>query len=344
MKALGKLTAGKGITMYEAPIPKIDAHEVLIQVSRTAICGTDMHIYHWDSWAEQNIPIPLTTGHEFSGVIVERGSLVKEFDVGQRVSAEGHITCGLCRACRTGKAHVCSKTQGIGVQKAGAFAEYVAIPQSNLIALPDDISDDLGAILDPLGNATHTALSFDLNGEDVLITGAGPIGCMAVVIAKHCGARNIVITDVNQHRLQMAKDLGATDALNICETSILSVMEKLGMTEGFDVCLEMSGAPPALEQIIQFAIPSGKVALLGILPNDAFPLDWNQVIFKGLTIQGIYGRRMFDTWYKMIFMLQAGMSQKIASVITHRFDADDYEKAFETMEEGKCGKIIMNWK
>ena len=330
--------------MYDAPIPEIEAHEVLIQVSATAICGTDMHIYHWDNWAQQNIPIPLTTGHEFSGVIVERGSLVKEFEVGQRVSAEGHITCGLCRACRTGKAHVCSKTKGIGVQQAGAFAEYVAIPQSNLIALPDDISDDLGAILDPLGNATHTALSFDLNGEDVLITGAGPIGCMAAVIAKHCGSRHVVITDINEHRLQMAKNLGVTYALNVCETSISNVMQKLGMTEGFDVCLEMSGAPQALEQIIQFAIPAGKVALLGILPNQAFPLDWNQIIFKGLTIQGIYGRCMFDTWYKMIFMLQAGMSEKIASIITHRFDADDYEKAFETMISGECGKVIINWK
>ena len=344
MKALGKLKAEKGINLYDAPIPKIAPHEVLIEVHSTAICGTDMHIYHWDEWAQKNIPVPLTTGHEFSGVIVEKGNLVKEFKIGQRVSAEGHITCGVCRACRTGKAHVCYKTQGIGVHKAGAFAEYVAIPQSNIILLPDDISYELGAILDPLGNATHTTLSFDLNGEDILITGAGPIGCMAVVIAKHCGARNIVITDINPHRLQMAKDLGATQVINPSTTSIAEVTQQIGMTEGFDICLEMSGSPKAFEQIIEFAIPSGKVALLGIFQNNTFPLDWNQIIFKGLTIQGIYGRRMFDTWYKMIFMLQAGMAKKIEPIITHRFHIDDYEQAFATMANGQCGKVILNFK
>ena len=340
MKALVKAHAERGIWLQEVAKPPVGHNDVLIRIKRTAICGTDMHIFQWDDWARQTIPVPLAVGHEFSGEIVDMGSEVRGFAVGDRVSAEGHITCGVCRNCRAGRRHLCINTEGVGVNRAGAFAEYIAVPAFNVFKLPDAITDDLAAILDPLGNATHTALSFDLVGEDVLITGAGPIGIMAVAIARYAGARHVVITDVNAYRLELARKLGATLAVDVRNRSLDDVMSELGMTEGFDVGMEMSGNPHALRDLLRVMHHGGSVALLGIPPEDT-AIDWNQVIFKGLVLKGIYGREMFETWYKMASMLQSGLD--VSPIITHHFPVDDYEEAFALMESGQSGKVILNW-
>jgi threonine 3-dehydrogenase len=340
MKALVKAKAEPGIWLQQIDEPKIGDLDVLVKVHKTAICGTDMHIYHWDDWAQKTINVPMTIGHEFSGSIVAVGSSVVGLDVGRRVSAEGHITCGMCRKCRGGQQHLCPKTIGVGVNRAGAFAEYVAIPASNIILLPENISDEQGAILDPLGNATHTALSYDLVGEDVLITGAGPIGLMAALIAKKVGARHVVITDINPHRLQMATELGVSAAVDVSKTSLSEVQQQLGMTEGFDVGLEMSGVGSAFSDMLDAIVHGGKIALLGILPNGT-PINWEQVIFKGIDIRGIYGREMYETWHKMIAMLQSGLD--VSPIITHHFPIEDYQTAFEVMASGQSGKVILDW-
>ncbi len=340
MKALVKSKPERGIWLENVETPKPGHNDVLIEVSRTAICGTDIHIYQWDDWASNTIPVPLTVGHEFSGKIVEFGSEVKGFDVGDRVSAEGHITCGVCRNCRAGRRHLCIDTAGVGVDRPGAFAEYISVPAFNVFKLPDAISDDMGSILDPLGNATHTALSFDLVGEDVLITGAGPIGIMAAAIARYAGARHIVVTDINEYRLQLASQMGATVALNVTKGSLDDTMSELGMEEGFDVGLEVSGVSSAFRDMLRTLHHGGRVALLGIPPEEA-AIDWSEVIFKGLLLKGIYGREMFETWYKMTSMLKSGLD--ISPIITHHFDMNDYEEAFKLMESGQSGKVILNW-
>jgi threonine 3-dehydrogenase len=340
MKALVKAKRERGIWMEDIPMPEVGHNDVLIKIRRTAICGTDIHIFQWDEWAQHTIPVPMNVGHEFCGEIVECGSEVRGFEVGDRVSAEGHITCGVCRNCRAGRRHLCMNTVGVGVNRPGAFAEYLAVPAFNVFKLPLTISDDMASILDPLGNATHTALSFDLVGEDVLITGAGPIGIMAVAIAKYAGARHVVITDVNDYRLGLAMEMGATRALNVTRESIDTAMGDLGMEEGFDVGMEMSGNPQAFQDLLRTMHHGGKVAILGIPPDD-MAIDWNQVIFKGLVLKGIYGREMFETWYKMSSMLQSGLN--IGPIITHHFEIDDYLPAFELMESGKSGKVILNW-
>ena len=340
MKALVKAKRERGIWMQDIPPPEVGHNDVLIRVNRSAICGTDIHIYQWDDWAQHTIPVPLAVGHEFSGTIVECGIEVRGFEPGDRVSAEGHITCGVCRNCRAGRRHLCMNTKGVGVNRPGAFAEYIAVPAFNVFMLPDAITDDMASILDPLGNATHTALSFDLVGEDVLITGAGPIGIMAVAIARYAGARHIVITDVNEYRLELARKMGASVALNVTRDSIDDTMRALGMEEGFDVGMEMSGNPTAFRDLLRTMHHGGKVALLGI-PPDETAIDWNQVIFKGLILKGIYGREMFETWYKMSSMLQSGLN--IEPVITHHFGIDEFEPAFELMESGQSGKVILHW-
>ena len=340
MKALVKARAERGIWCETIDRPTIGHNDVLIRVNRTAICGTDIHIFQWDDWASRTIPVPMAVGHEFSGEIVEVGSEVKGLELGDRVSAEGHVTCGVCRNCRAGRRHLCAYSVGIGVNRPGAFAEFVSVPAFNVFKLPDDISDDMASILDPFGNAAHTALSFDLVGEDVLITGAGPIGIMAVAIARFCGARHVVITDVNDYRLGLARKMGATVALNVTRESIDDTMQNLGMTEGFDVGMEMSGNPSAFRDMMRTMHHGGKVALLGIPPGD-MAIDWNEVIFKGLELKGIYGREMFETWYKMASMLQSGLD--ISPIITHRFPVDDYQVAFELMESGQSGKVILEW-
>jgi threonine 3-dehydrogenase len=340
MKALVKARAERGIWLEEVPPPAVGHNDVLIKVHKTAICGTDIHIFQWDDWARQTIPVPMAVGHEFSGQIVDCGSEVRGFSAGDRVSAEGHITCGVCRNCRAGRRHLCMNTIGVGVNRDGAFAEYIAVPAFNVFKLPAAITDDMAAILDPLGNATHTALSFDLVGEDVLITGAGPIGIMAVAIARFAGARHVVITDINDYRLELARRMGASVALNVTKDSIGDTMQALGMEEGFDVGMEMSGNPRAFKDLLEAMHHGGKVALLGIPPDD-MAIDWNQVIFKGLVIKGIYGREMFETWYKMSSMLQSGLN--IEPIITHHFPVEDYLPAFELMESGKTGKVILDW-
>lgn len=340
MRALVKSKAEKGIWLDDIDTPEIGHNDVLIKVRRTAICGTDIHIYQWDDWASKTIPIPIAVGHEFCGEIVDIGSEVRGLKAGDRVSAEGHITCGVCRNCRAGRRHLCMNTIGIGVDRSGAFAEYVSVPAFNVFKLPEAVSDDMASILDPFGNATHTALSFDLVGEDVLITGAGPIGIMAVAIARYAGARHIVITDINDYRLGLAREMGASVALNVTDGSLDNTMQELGMEEGFDVGMEMSGNPLAFADMLRTMHHGGSVALLGIPPNET-AIDWNQVIFKGLTIKGIYGREMFETWYKMSSMLQSGLN--IEPIITHRFPLVDYLQAFELMESGQSGKIILEW-
>ncbi|NIA27807.1 MAG: L-threonine 3-dehydrogenase [Desulfobulbaceae bacterium] len=340
MKALVKAKPERGIWMEDIASPAVGHNDVLIKIKRTAICGTDIHIFQWDDWAKATIPVPLAIGHEFCGEIVECGSEVKGFEAGDRVSAEGHITCGVCRNCRAGRRHLCMNTVGVGVNRPGAFAEYLSVPAFNVFKLPATVSDDMASILDPLGNATHTALSFDLVGEDVLITGAGPIGIMATAIARYAGARHVVVTDINDYRLGLATDMGATRALNVTRESIDDTMQELGMEEGFDVGMEMSGNPTAFQDMIRTMHHGGKVALLGIPPEE-MSIDWNQVIFKGLVLKGIYGREMFETWYKMSSMLQSGLN--IDSIITHHFDIDDFQPAFELMESGQSGKVILNW-
>ena len=340
MKALVKSKSERGIWLEDIPAPTVGHNDVLIKVSRTAICGTEIHIYKSDDWARSTIPVPLAIGHEFVGKIVEIGSEVKGFAPGDRVSAEGHITCGVCRNCRAGRRHLCIDTVGVGVNRAGAFAEFISVPAFNVFKLPDVISDDMAAILDPLGNATHTALSFDLVGEDVLITGAGPIGIMAVAIARYAGARHVVITDINDYRLDLARKMGASTALNVTVDSLDDTMKDLGMTEGFDVGMEMSGNPQAFRDMLRTMHHVGRVAILGIPPEET-AIDWNQIIFKGLILKGIYGREMFETWYKMSSMLQSGLN--IEPVITHHFDVDDFQPAFDLMESGQSGKVILNW-
>ncbi|MGE4292621.1 MAG: L-threonine 3-dehydrogenase [Desulfovibrio sp.] len=340
MKALVKSKAEPGIWLEEIPIPECGHNDVLIRVRKTAICGTDVHIFNWDQWAQQTIPVPMAVGHEFSGQIVAVGSEVRGLGPGDRVSAEGHVTCGHCRNCRAGKRHLCRNTLGIGVNRPGCFAEYLSVPASNVFKLPSAISDELGAILDPLGNATHTALSFDLVGEDVLITGAGPIGMMAAAIARYAGARHVVITDVNDYRLGLARTLGATRTVNVACETLPEVMSDLGMVEGFDVGLEMSGNPSAFRQMLSGMNYGGRIALLGILPGDT-AIDWNQVVFKGLKLKGIYGREMFETWYKMASMLQSGLD--VNAAITHRFPASRFAEGFEVMRSGQSGKVVLDW-
>lgn len=340
MRALVKARPERGIWLEDIDRPAVGHNDVLIRVKRTAICGTDIHIYQWDDWASKTIPVPLAVGHEFSGEIVEIGEEVKGFNIGDRVSAEGHVTCGVCRNCRAGRRHLCMNTVSVGVSRAGAFADYISVPAFNVFNLPDAISDEMASILDPLGNATHAALSFDLVGEDVLITGAGPIGIMAVAISRFAGARHVVITDINDYRLDIARKMGASVALNVTNGSLDETMSDLGMEEGFDVGMEMSGNPSAFRDMLRTMHHGGQIALLGI-PPDEMAIDWNQVIFKGLIIKGIYGREMFETWYKMSSMLQSGLD--ITPVITHRFPLDDYEQAFKLMESGQSGKIILNW-
>lgn len=340
MKVLIKKEPKKGLWMGEQAKPDIGPNDVLIKIDKTAICGTDLHIYNWDQWSQKNIKTPLTIGHEFVGRIAELGSAVTGLQVGERVSGEGHITCTHCRNCRAGKRHLCRNTVGIGVHKNGAFAEYLALPAVNAFRLDDNIPDDIGAIFDPYGNAAHTALSFDLVGEDVFITGAGPIGIMAVAIAKHVGARHVVISDINDYRLNIAKKMGATEVFNPKGGSIQDIMAKLGMTEGFDVGFEMSGNAQAYQTLLNSMNNGARVALLGIFPEDV-AIDWSQVIFKGLVLKGIYGREMFETWYKMSSMLQSGLD--LSPVISHHFAVDDFEKGFQCMQDGQAAKVILNW-
>jgi threonine 3-dehydrogenase len=340
MKALIKKEAAPGIWMGEIPEPSVGPNDVLIKINKTAICGTDMHIYNWDAWAQKTIRVPMAVGHEYCGTIVDLGSEVRGFAVGDRVSGEGHITCGHCRNCRAGRRHLCRNTVGVGVDRQGCFAQYLALPAGNAFKLPAVISDDIAAILDPFGNATHTALAFNMVGEDVLITGAGPIGIMAASIARFVGARHVVITDVNDYRLELARRMGATRALNVSRESLDAVMQQLGMQEGWDVGLEMSGNPQALREMLRTMHHGGSVALLGIPPGDT-AVDWNQVIFKGLTLRGIYGREMFETWYKMSSLLQSGLD--ISPVITHHFPVAEFRAGFETMGSGRSGKVILDW-
>lgn len=340
MKALAKLHAEPGIWMTDVEKPEYGYNDLLIRIKKTAICGTDVHIYNWDEWSQKTIPVPMVVGHEYVGEVAAMGDGVRGFEVGDRVSGEGHITCGHCRNCRAGRRHLCRNTVGVGVNRPGAFAEYLVIPAENAFKLPDDVSDDLAAIFDPFGNAVHTALAFDLVGEDVLITGAGPIGIMAAAVARHVGARHVVITDVNPYRLQLAEKMGVTRAVDVSKTSLKDVMAELGMKEGFDVGLEMSGVPSAFQQMLATMNHGGKVAMLGI-PPESMAIDWNQVIFKGLTLQGIYGREMFETWYKMASLLQSGLD--LSPILTHQLPIDDFQEGFETMISGKSGKVILNW-
>jgi len=340
MRALTKQKASRGLWMGEVIVPQYGHNDVLIKVMQTAICGTDVHIYNWDQWAQKTIPIGMTIGHEFVGEIVAMGDKVTSFEIGLRVSGEGHITCGHCRNCRAGRRHLCIHTVGVGVNRNGAFAEYLSLPAENVFPVADEIDNDHAAIFDPLGNAAHTALSFDLVGEDVLITGAGPIGVMAAAIAHHAGSRNVVVTDVNPYRLALAEKMGATRAVDVSNTQLTDVMQQLNMKEGFDVGLEMSGAMPALEQMLSTMNHGGKIAMLG-LPSDKTAIDWSQVIFKGLTIKGIYGREMYDTWYKISSMLQSGLN--IEPILTHRFAAADFQQGFDVMRSGNSGKVILDW-
>jgi len=340
MKALMKIQKAPGLSMEEMPVPKIQDTEVLIKTRKTSICGTDLHIYKWDEWAKKTIPAPMIIGHEFMGTIAEVGKQVTGLKVGDRVSGEGHITCGECPPCKKGKKHLCMNTLGLGVNRPGCFAEYFNLPAENVFKLPSTIKDDLAAIFDPFGNATHTALSADLIGEDVLITGAGPIGSMAAAVVKHAGARNIVITDVNDYRLSLAKKMGATRTVNILKESLTDVMKETGIDHGFTVGLEMSGHPQGLNHLLETAQPGARIALLGILPPNTL-IDWDLVIFKMLEIKGIYGREIFSTWYKMTHMLESGLN--LEPIITHHFKADDFQLAFDTALSGQSGKIILSW-
>jgi threonine 3-dehydrogenase len=340
MKALVKRSAEPGIWMENVPMPTISTNEVLIKVEKTAICGTDLHIYNWDEWSQRTIHPPLVIGHEFVGEIVELGLGVHNYSVGDRVSAEGHITCGMCRNCRAGRRHLCTDTKGIGVNRDGAFAEYINVPASNLWLIPDEIPSEIAACFDPLGNATHCALSFTVVGEDVLITGAGPIGIMAAGICRFIGARHIVVTDINDFRLDLAGKMGATHLVNVARENLDEAMRAQNIHEGFDIGLEMSGNPEAFNDMLHHMYHGGRVALLGILPAKTL-IDWDQVIFKGLHIKGIYGREMFETWYKMTQMVTGGLD--LTPVLTHRLAIDDYMVGFEAMKSGQCGKVVCNW-
>jgi threonine 3-dehydrogenase len=339
MKALVKKSAEAGLWMEDVPMPAMDDNDILVNVKKTAICGTDIHIYKWDAWSQRTIKTPMTIGHEFVGEIVDMGRAVSGYKIGERISAEGHIVCGVCRACRAGKRHLCPNTRGVGVNRDGCFAEYVSVPASNAWHVNDAIDDEVAAIFDPYGNATHTALSFDMVGEDVIITGAGPIGCMAAAIARHVGARNVVITDVNDYRLALAAQLGANRTVNVSRENLRDVTHELGMVGGFDVGMEMSGSPAAFEQMLENMYNGGRIALLGILPNGA-GIDWDKVIFKGLFLKGIYGREMYETWYKMQTMLLSGLD--ISPVITHRFSFDDFQTGFDAMLSGQSGKVVLS--
>lgn len=340
MRALVKAEAREGLWMRHEPVPEIGPDDVLIRVNKTGICGTDIHIWNWDDWASKTVPVPMITGHEFAGEIVEIGAHVEDLKVGQRVSGEGHLVGTHSRASRAGRFHLDPETRGIGVNEQGAFAEFLKLPAFNVVPLPDDIPDDIGAILDPLGNAVHTALSFDLVGEDVLITGAGPIGIMAGAVARHIGARHVVITDVNTDRLDLAGRVADLHPVNVAEEDLQSVADKLGMKEGFDVGLEMSGATRAFDQMVESLVMGGRIAMLGIPPGKA-PVDWSRIVFKAITIKGVYGREIFETWYKMIAMLQNGLD--VSKVITHRFAADDFKDGFAAMKSGSSGKVILDW-
>lgn len=340
MKALVKKKAEPGLWLDDVPVPTIGINDVLIKVLRTGICGTDLHIYKWDAWAQKTIPVPLVIGHEFVGQIVEVGSNVKDFHPGEIVSGEGHVVCGRCRNCLAGRRHLCKDTKGVGVNRPGAFAEYIALPMTNVWVHDPHIPRDVQAIFDPFGNAVHTALSFHVLGEDVLITGAGPIGCMAAAVVRHAGARHVVVTDMNPYRLELARKLGATLAVHAGETSLADVQKQLGMKEGFDVGLEMSGNANAFRDMLANMCHGGKIAILGI-PEKEFAIDWNTVIFNMLTLKGIYGREMYETWYHMTVMLQSGLD--ISPIITHRFHYTEFQQGFDVMHAGNCGKVILTW-
>jgi threonine 3-dehydrogenase len=340
MRALVKAKPEVGLWMESVPVPEVGPSDVLIRVRKSAICGTDVHIWNWDHWARKTIPVPMVVGHEFVGEIAEVGAAVTKYRVGERVSGEGHIVCGKCRNCRAGRGHLCHYTKGVGVNRPGSFGEFVSIPEYNVVPIPDDVPDEVAAIFDPFGNAVHTALSFDLVGEDVLVTGAGPIGIMGAMVAKRSGARKVVITDINPVRLDLARQVGIDHVVDASRRDLAEVMNEIGMTEGFDVGLEMSGAPPAFRSMIDTMNNGGKIAILGIAP-DGFGIDWNKVIFKMLTLKGIYGREMFETWYKMIAFVQGGLD--LGQIITHRIGIDDFRDGFEAMRSGNSGKVVMDW-
>jgi len=340
MKALVKKERQPGLWLEDVPEPTIGINDVLIRVERTGICGTDLHIYNWDAWAQKTIPVPMVVGHEFVGQIVKIGSNVNDFRVGDVVSGEGHVVCGRCRNCMAGRRHLCKDTKGVGVNRPGAFAEYLSLPMTNVWHHSPGVDHDVASIFDPFGNAVHTALSFPVLGEDVLITGAGPIGIMAIAIVKHAGARHVVITDVNDYRLELAKKMGATVALNVKTGNLRDVQNQLGMKEGFDVGLEMSGNPAAFRDMIDNMCHGGKIAMLGI-PSEQMAIDWNKVVFNMLTIKGIYGREMYETWYQMSVMLESGLN--IAPVITHRLHYTEFEKGFAAMKSGQSGKVVLDW-
>ena len=340
MKALVKAKAEPGLWLQDMPEPELGINDVMIRVHKTGICGTDLHIYKWDSWASRTIPVPMIVGHEFVGEVVAVGDNVTDFFPGEIVSGEGHVVCGHCRNCLAGRRHLCAHTVGVGVNRPGAFAEYLVLPMANVWHHRPGIPEEVAAIFDPLGNAVHTALAFDVLGEDVLITGAGPIGCMGAAVARHAGARHVVVTDVNEYRLDLARKMGATLAVNPSQISLPQVMKNLGMVEGFDVGMEMSGNPTAFRSMLDVMCHGGKIAMLGI-PSEDISIDWNKVIFNMLTIRGIYGREMYETWYKMTTMLQSGLS--IQPVITHRFHFTEFEKGFQAMLSGNCGKVVLDW-
>lgn len=340
MKAIVKSHAREGLWLEEVPVPTINSDEVLIRITKTAICGTDLHIYLWDDWAQKNVPVPLVVGHEFVGVVAEVGSAVSHINVGQRVSGEGHIVCNSCPLCITGRKHLCPNTLGVGYHVPGCFAEYMVLPQENVFIIPNDISDDMAAIFDPFGNAVHTAFQTPLTAEDVLITGAGPIGIMAAAIAQKAGARHVVVTDVNEYRLDLAKKLGATTCVNVANESLKETMIAEGIDHGFSIGMEMSGHPAAFQSMLETTQNGAHIALLGILPTNT-TIDWDLVIFKMLTLQGIYGREIFRSWHQMIHLLQSGLD--LTSLITHRFPADEFEKGFAAMRSGQCGKVILDW-
>lgn len=340
MKALVKAKREVGLWMERVPVPEPGPNDVLIKVRKSAICGTDVHIWNWDQWAQKTVPVPMVVGHEFVGEVAEVGSAVTAHRVGERVSGEGHIVCGKCRNCRAGRGHLCRNTLGVGVHRPGSFGEFVCIPEYNVVPIPDDVPDEVAAIFDPFGNAVHTALSFDLVGEDVLVTGAGPIGIMGAMVAKRAGARKVVITDINPVRLELARRCGIDHVVDASRERLEDVMAAIGMTEGFDVGLEMSGAAPAFRDMIDKMNNGGKIAILGIAPT-GFEIDWNKVIFKMLNLKGIYGREMFETWYKMIAFVQGGLD--VTPVITHRIGIDEFRDGFEAMRSGNSGKVVMDW-
>ncbi len=340
MRALVKAEAGPGLVMQQVQVPEPGPNDVRIRIQTTAICGTDIHIWKWDAWSQKTIPVPMHVGHEYVGVIDKLGSAVTGYQIGDKVSGEGHIVCGHCRNCRAGKRHLCPNTTGVGVNRPGAFADYLVIPAVNVFKVPTGVPDEIASIFDPFGNAVHTALSFDMVGEDVLITGAGPIGIMAVAIAKHVGARHVVITDVNEYRLDLARKMGATRAVNVAKERLENVMKELGMLEGFDVGLEMSGNGTAFRGMIDAMVNGGRIAMLGIFGDDV-AIDWSKVLFMGLFLKGIYGREMFETWYKMASMVQSGLD--VSPIITHRFPVERFAEGFEVMLGGQSGKVLLDW-